>query len=104
MTGEDVYYAGVLGSRLISASNNRFLLHDATRIAIEAAEHRLGKQPSKSGLVDAFRETQGGKNLVQLGMDRDLELAATLDTCRVVPIWNRGRGSIAIDLCDGALR
>ncbi|MFZ4731316.1 MAG: 2-phosphosulfolactate phosphatase [Pirellulales bacterium] len=42
-------------------------------------------------LVAAFRQAAGGRNLLALGMDRDLSLAARIDTLAVVPVLESGR-------------
>jgi 2-phosphosulfolactate phosphatase len=104
VTAEDVYFAGVLSRRLIGSSFPRDSLQDATRLAIEAAEFRFGQTLSQSSLVAAFRNTLGGRNLMQLGMERDLERAADVDGCQTVPVWNPDHRYFAVDHAGGTLR
>jgi phosphosulfolactate phosphohydrolase-like enzyme len=36
-------------------------------------------------LHESLRRTQGGRNLIEIGMERDIEIAAQIDTFSVVP-------------------
>ena len=44
-----------------------------------------GRMPDQVALGHRFRETQGGRNLLRVGFDRDLELCASIDSIQVVP-------------------
>ncbi|MGI9459824.1 MAG: hypothetical protein ACR2NF_07490, partial [Pirellulales bacterium] len=44
-----------------------------------------GSNDTQSQLVASFRQSLGGRNLIELGMDSDLVLAAAMDQCCLVP-------------------
>ena len=45
---------------------------------------------------DTIRRSRGGQNLLRLGMDADVERAATLDLFDIVPEWDAATNTIRI--------
>ncbi|HKD37434.1 MAG TPA: 2-phosphosulfolactate phosphatase [Pirellulales bacterium] len=91
ITREDVLCAGAIVDRLLSdgrASGHD--LNDEARIACDAWRETInGPETCKLGLSKVLgltlRETQGGRNLIALGLERDIDAAAQIDKIRLVP-------------------
>lgn len=90
ISSEDVLFAGLLGSGLTD-SHGFEPADDATGIAIDFSR-RNTENPSR--LLDAVRQSQGGKNLIKLGYDADIEFAANVNRFQIVPTYNAESGSI----------
>jgi 2-phosphosulfolactate phosphatase len=90
VTEEDVLLSGAVAERL--ASGGAWQL-DAS--AVDARARWLattaGTSPEqlRGKLVDALRRSRGGKNLVEIGMEDDILLAADVDRFPIVPRFNR---------------
>jgi 2-phosphosulfolactate phosphatase len=89
ITREDVLCAGAIADRLLSSGAVRDdELNDQARIAWEAWRQATGAyslQPTAYGLTPALRHSQGGRNLIRLGLERDIEAAAQIDRFAIVP-------------------
>ena len=99
ITREDVLLAGCLGCRLAAADESwlpdRARWNDQARLAAGAWRGLVGESSDAATwpvssqdtgrLVAALRESAGGRNLVELGPDRDIEEAARVDRYDVVP-------------------
>ena len=113
-TSEDVLLAGALAS-IVCRSGDRPQeshsnlvqadqppLDDAGAIArgffeSAAPEFDLGQIGSDHGaILKTLRHSRGGRNLLALGMDHDLEVAARVDSCRIVPEFDGYSGRVAI--------
>jgi 2-phosphosulfolactate phosphatase len=85
-TGEDILVAGAIADRICgrSGTDGQFNLPAASALL-------LWKQLADSGpslnerLADAFRDTPGGRNLLEIGLDADLVDCAQVDRLDVVP-------------------
>ncbi len=98
VTREDVLAAGAIVDGLLNANRD-----DAANEWAEAARREwqelidtaqaLGRSPSEQ-LALEFRGTQGGKNLLAIGHDYDLDVCAQLDTLDVVPELDLDTGVI----------
>jgi len=90
ISAEDVLFAGLLASKLIQTGQFR-PADDATRIAVDFSETNADNPPR---LLDAVRASQGGRNLITLGFDADIQFAANIDRFSIVPIYDPNTGQI----------
>lgn len=89
-TGEDIWAAGAIVSRLCGAPSAAWQRNDSAAAAsrdwnllaegAEAADCDL-----REYLASEMRETPGGRNLVEIGMDQDVVDCARIDRLSVVP-------------------
>ena len=90
ITREDVLFAGAVVERLTSAgegSDNE--LNDSAQIAA-ATWQALGSERYRTAcLAQTLCETRGGRNLLAIGMQDDLPLAASVDAFDFVPELDR---------------
>lgn len=85
ITREDVLLAGAIGEQL-TRGKPRPVLNDQATIALESwsrfsrelAEHKIP-------LHETLRNSCGARNLIEIGLERDIEIAAQLDKLEVVP-------------------
>jgi 2-phosphosulfolactate phosphatase len=93
VSAEDVLAAGAIldaavvddpGADLDEAARRALALFRATAAASDVA----------GALVAEFRRAPGGSNLVELGMEVDLPVAAAIDALAVVPRLDRASGSL----------
>ena len=82
VTREDVLFAGAIVSRLTSSPIET---NDSGRLALDAWNNIGGDQLSPVELTEELRASQGGQNLIQIGMDADIRLAAEIDAATIVP-------------------
>ena len=101
VTREDILAAGAIVDGLASQSG-RELQTDAWAEAarrewleLVAAARALGRDVSDQ-LARELRDTTGGKNLLAIGHDFDLEVCAQLDALEIVPELNLTTGVIAL--------
>ena len=88
ITREDVLCAGAAVDRLISfGAIDESEQNDQARIARAAWQLASGGQSpvSPAKLAAELRDTQGGRNLAAIHLERDIEAAAQFDSLRVVP-------------------
>jgi 2-phosphosulfolactate phosphatase len=90
VTREDVLCAGAIAELLLETSTDELQINDQARIAIDcwlsAVPH--GARPPKAlagELSLALHETQGGRNLVRIGLEHDIDAAAEVDRFDIVP-------------------
>lgn len=84
ISGEDVLFAGLLANRLAeSAGFQRG--DDATQIAMDFS---AANTENSTRLLETVRQSQGGRNLIALGYDADIEFAANIDRFSLVPIFD----------------
>jgi 2-phosphosulfolactate phosphatase len=92
ITREDVLLAGAIVDWLLIERPSDFELNDQAVIAggtlragVPELAHAADPPHATPALVDALRNSQGGRNLISLGLDRDIEAAAQLDRFNGVP-------------------
>lgn len=91
ITREDVLCAGAITDRLLSSgAMGESDLNDEARIARDAWRETMHgpdvQNPgSTESLARTLRDTQGGRNLIALGLERDIVAAAQIDKFRIVP-------------------
>ncbi len=93
VTAEDCLCAGAIGLELQELGHFDTLSCDATRMAIGLYQ-QVGNDPAR--LLNAIRESHGGRNLRQLGFDHDISLAARRDTVELVPTFDSHNNSISV--------
>ena len=84
VTGEDVLFAGCLTDRLLESARP-----DSTSLSDTAAVARgyWQQEQSQRSLSESLQETQGGRNLRALGYERDIELAAVVDSIPIRAVY-----------------
>jgi 2-phosphosulfolactate phosphatase len=100
-TAEDILAAGAIAATLheLFPSGPPVNSHAGTAAALDAWEAVLvaaevtGCTPSQQ-LAIAMRDAPGGRNLLEIGHDYDLEACAQLDSLDVVPELNHATGEI----------
>jgi len=90
ITSEDILCAGAIATGL-ATTGNFDTADDATRLAQD--HFHLHGADSRS-LRTALRASRGGRNLVQLGFDDDIDRAAMLDSFSLVPEFLADSGRI----------
>lgn len=88
ITREDVLFAGAVADRLTQAG---FQLDDQAEIARDAWRSVSADSDGvqlQSRLADAMRASRGGRNLIEIGMAGDIELAAQIDRYGIVPSYS----------------
>ena len=53
--------------------------------------------PAHDELMAELRAAQGGRDLIELGFDADIEAAAAIDRFDVVPHWNVASGRVRVN-------
>lgn len=97
ITGEDVLFAGAVVTELlltvdgIGDSPPHWLPNDSGVIAMNHWTKALNECSTSldSQLELIMRETQGGRNLTDLGYASDIELCSRLDCIATVPVFDR---------------
>lgn len=100
VTAEDVLLAGAAADAL-ERSRGGVLANDSARLARDlwragAAASDGAAADREEWLVEQMLQSQGGRNLVELGMESDVRWAAVIDRCAVVPEYDRRRGVIRV--------
>jgi 2-phosphosulfolactate phosphatase len=97
LTGEDGLLAGAIAEQLqargnVSSDSDAGVVLTLWSSTIESA---TGDQRA-ARLIAAMRESPGGRNLVRIGMDRDIETAAEIDRFNIVPGFDPSTGEVTI--------
>ena len=85
ITSEDVLFAGALATE-IGATRRR---DDVTQMAVD---HYAAHAATDASLLAALRASAGGRDLIDLGFDRDVECAAARNTLAIVPEYFTATG------------
>ena len=93
ISAEDVLCAGAIAEGLATTLGSASRKHDQTRIAMDFFSANM---QDESSLLEALRESLGGRNLHQLGFDADIERAATRDLFDLVPRYSPQTGRIEV--------
>ncbi len=93
ITSEDVLFAGAVVDGLVSQNETTYQLNDSAILAAAAVKQPL---QSDESLLEAIRQSHGGRNLIRLGFDDDIAFAATRDLYQIIPKYDKKRGSIEI--------
>ena len=85
-TEEDFLGAGsIIHAGVSESSRNHLLDSESEKASTEFFRVVDGSSDAQSQLVESFRQSLGGRNLIELGMESDLILAAAMDQCCLVP-------------------
>lgn len=89
---EDVYAGGAIVERLTAATTGWNLNYEA-QAALNSSRNCLLDPNSPAAedtaaLVEIFRTVPGGRNLIEIGQEADLERCARIDVCDIVPQLN----------------
>jgi 2-phosphosulfolactate phosphatase len=90
ITREDVLCAGALCESLLDTVVDPASINDQARISLDSWQAAVphGARPPKAlagELSLALHETQGGRNLVAIGLEHDIDTAAEVDRFEIVP-------------------
>ena len=99
ITREDVLFAGALTERLAGPIVEQAALNDEARIARDVWRQTMGdiRPPERSAnlrLGDVLRDCQGGRNLMGVGLEPDIDDAAEVDRYDFVPEFDSVVGRI----------
>ncbi|GAA4425629.1 2-phosphosulfolactate phosphatase [Bremerella cremea] len=84
ITREDVLLAGAIVDHLSLGRLESIELNDQAQIAADAwREAKTGL--TMSTLAERLKRSRGGRNVLRIGLEADIEIAATLDKFDVVP-------------------
>jgi len=94
ITREDALVAGAMVERL--AAGEVWDLNDQAELARDAWRQVAGRDDALRPyrVLTALRSSRGGRNLVAIGMHRDIELAAQIDTSNLLPRFDPRIGQI----------
>ncbi len=100
VTREDILAAGAIASQLQALHKNRSTNEWCDAASREWQEllttaRALGRTPSEQ-FAHELRDTLGGKNLLALGYDDDLQFCAQLDAHNIVPELDHTTGQIKL--------
>lgn len=97
LSAEDILCAGALVSEMKNQFGETILAeNDATRMAFELYSVH---SPNEATLIEALRESTGGRNLMALGYQPDIEWAAKRNRFDSVPEYNQETGRIELIDC-----
>lgn len=91
ITREDVLFAGLLADRLLGAADADAMkceVNDQLLIARDGWQAFITRRAGRnlaSDLSATLHSTQGGRNLKQIGLQRDIDAAAQIDRLNLVP-------------------
>ncbi|HWB12103.1 MAG TPA: 2-phosphosulfolactate phosphatase [Pirellulales bacterium] len=88
VTREDVLCAGLLADRLTPRESSDLEINDQLLIARDLWRAFFADRDSADAtgsLALTLRSTQGGRNLMRLGLEHDIEVAAQMDRFTIVP-------------------
>ena len=94
ITREDVLLAGAIAEQLLR-ERTEATLNDQATIAIESwTRFTRELAENKVPLHETLRNSFGARNLIEIGLERDIEIAAQLDNLEVVPELDLARWRI----------
>jgi 2-phosphosulfolactate phosphatase len=97
MTREDALAAGAFVVRLRQAAGEeRVALNDQAQLVASDWLRTTSGAGGQAALIEALRQSRGGRNLAAIGQDGDIALAAAIDSLDVVPRFDAGTGRITV--------
>lgn len=93
ITTEDVLFAGLVASALFQATGGQEAADDETQLALALWQATSG---NSSLIRQVLRDSRGGRNLIDLGFDADIDRAAECDRFRIVAEYDSVRSDIRI--------
>ncbi len=92
ITREDVLFAGALATELHSFK--QFVSNDQAEIACDAWRSAVQEMTAGSPLEMLLRGSLGARNLIEIGQERDIEIAAQIDKFNLAPRLDVSRWEI----------
>ncbi|WP_233200212.1 2-phosphosulfolactate phosphatase [Blastopirellula marina] len=87
ITREDVLLAGAIVDHLSTDAPSPIELNDQAQIATDAWQEAKQGLTSVS-LAERLKMSRGGRNVLRIGLENDIEIAATVDKFELVPRLN----------------
>ncbi len=94
VTREDVLFAGAVVDDLGLAKGVTIQLNDQAAIALDAWRAAKAEWQTPRLLLDRLRASLGGRNVIEIGQERDIEIAAEIDKLDVVGVLDAANGLI----------
>jgi 2-phosphosulfolactate phosphatase len=85
ITREDVLLAGAIADELRRGASSQLQLNDQAEIAADAWRAAAGDLAAGKLLAAAIGNSRGGRNLIEIGQERDIDIAAQIDKFDIVP-------------------
>ena len=86
ITREDALFAGALIHQLRTSADDRWNdLNDQAELASEAWCDAVKAMTQQGSLADVLSRSGGGRNLIQAGMESDIDICAQIDRLEIVP-------------------
>jgi 2-phosphosulfolactate phosphatase len=79
VTREDTLLAGAIVDDLSRSTGEKWQTNDQADIAADAWRAAVGQMTGSSLLGQALRASRGGRNLIEIGHENDIDLAAEMD-------------------------
>lgn len=83
VTREDVLFAGAVTDEL--TRRDEYFINDQAAIAADAWRVAARELRGAAPLAESLRESRGGRNLIELGLERDIVIAADIDRVTHLP-------------------
>ena len=99
VTREDVLLAGALVEKLAGNVVEEEIINDEARLARDAWRQAMGSlhppgRRANQRLAEVLHECQGGRNLIGVGLERDIRDAAEVDRYDFVPVFDAAQWRI----------
>ena len=85
VTREDTLLAGAIVEDCRHSQIDVLICNDQAEIAADAWRSAVGTLSGRDPLAAALRESRGGRNLIEIGHENDIDLAAQIDRFDIVP-------------------
>ena len=85
VTREDTLLAGAIVEDCRRSQIDAMVCNDQAEIAADAWRTAVGALAGRDPLAAALRESRGGRNLIEIGQENDIDLAAQIDRFDIVP-------------------
>ncbi|HUE73005.1 MAG TPA: 2-phosphosulfolactate phosphatase [Pirellulaceae bacterium] len=90
VTREDTLLAGAIVDDLAAHSGLKLSLNDQAEIAADAWRSCRADLGGHDPLGRALRHSRGGRNLIEIGLENDIAIAAEIDKFDLVPVLDLG--------------
>jgi 2-phosphosulfolactate phosphatase len=97
LTKEDAMLAGTIAIQLMNRPD--WILNIDARVSqsvLEAVTRGTTGEDRDAHMLEGVRSSPGGRNLVNIGMDRDIEVAARTDVFAIVPRFDPTTGRVTV--------
>ncbi len=94
ITREDVLFAGAVTDELCRSGT--WQVNDQAEIAADAWRSAVQQMTAGSPLATLLRASLGARNLIEIGQERDIEIAAEVDKFDLVPVFDPRSGLISV--------